>query len=72
MTVDPSARLVWPVYPFNPYSNGPETDLRHAVAVLTLPVNVKSPTDSALPWRRQELAFELEAIPGGPEPATLH
>jgi len=26
------ARLAWPIYPFNPYRNGPETELAHAVA----------------------------------------
>ncbi|HZW33448.1 MAG TPA: hypothetical protein VFF52_22205, partial [Isosphaeraceae bacterium] len=28
--VDSTARLVWPVSSFNPYSNGLETDLRYA------------------------------------------
>src|SRR6185503_6464380 len=36
--VAPTARLVWPVLPFNPYRNAPETDLRHAVGVLSVPV----------------------------------
>src|SRR5258708_23767456 len=29
------ARLTWPVHPYNPYRNAPETDLEHAVAALT-------------------------------------
>ncbi len=33
------ASLTWPVYPFNPYSNGPETILEHAVAVLSFPLS---------------------------------
>ena len=66
MTVDRSARLIWPVYPFNPYRNAPETDLRHAVGALSVPIAVKRPAEAALPWRRQELAFELEANPGDP------
>ena len=61
--VDPSARLRWPVYPFNPYRNAPETDLRHAVGALSIPVSVQRPTEAKLPWRRQELAFELEVDP---------
>jgi hypothetical protein len=60
MKVDPTARLVWPVYPFNPYSNGPETDLRSAVGALSVPVKVKRPAEGTLPWRRQEIAFEIE------------
>jgi hypothetical protein len=60
LKVDPSARMVWPVYPFNPYSNGPETEQRNAVGALSLPIKLKQPADGALPWRRQELAFELE------------
>ena len=38
LDVDAPARLVWPVFPFNPYANAPETDLRHAVAVLSVPL----------------------------------
>ena len=62
--VDPSARLTWPVLPFNPYANGPEKELRHAVGVLTVPVNVQPPpAGAALNWRRGEIAFTLEAPP---------
>jgi hypothetical protein len=59
LSVDPNARLIWPVYPFNPYSNGPETNLSHAVGALSVPVRIKSGTDASFPWRRQEIAFEL-------------
>ena len=38
LTVDPSARLLWPVYPFNPYADGPETPFEFAVGVLTVPL----------------------------------
>jgi hypothetical protein len=61
LKVDPTARLIWPVSPFNPYRNGPETDLRDAVGALSVPVRVKRPADGTLPWRRQEIRFELEA-----------
>jgi hypothetical protein len=48
--------------PFNPYANAKETDIRHAVGVLTVPVVVEPPpADAALNWRRGEIAFELEA-----------
>jgi hypothetical protein len=61
LTVDPTARLVWPILPFNPYKNGPETDMRHAVGVLTVPVKVDPLKDGALNWRRGEIAFVLES-----------
>jgi hypothetical protein len=63
LKVDPTARLTWPVYPFNPYSNGPETDLSYAVGALSVPVKVQQPAEGTLPWRRQEIAFEIEASP---------
>jgi hypothetical protein len=61
LRVDPAARLTWPVLPFNPYANAAEKDLRRAVGVLTVPVNVQpAPPGAALDWRRGEIAFELE------------
>ncbi len=60
LRVDPAARLTWPVLPFSPYRNAPETDLRHAVGVLTVPVTVQPPTEGSLNWRRGEIAFSLE------------
>ncbi len=35
-------RLVWPVYPYNPYANAPETGLANAVGALATDVNHKS------------------------------
>jgi hypothetical protein len=61
LTIPADARLTWPVYPFNPYRNAPETDLRHAVGALAVPVRVKPPEASALTWRTQEITFTLEA-----------
>ena len=55
LRVDPSARLLWPVYPFNPYANGPETDISKAVAALSVPLNTK--LDGR--YRRQEIRFTL-------------
>jgi hypothetical protein len=66
LMVDPTARLTWPTLPFNPYKNGPETDLSHAVGVLTVPVKVAAPTESALGWGRGEVAFVLETGPAKP------
>jgi hypothetical protein len=59
--VDPTARLVWPVLPFNPYRNAPETDLVYAVGVLSVPVKVHEPPPGGLNWRQGEITFALEA-----------
>src|SRR5262245_38124978 len=61
LRVDPTARLVWPILPFNPYRNAPETDLRHAVGVLSVPVKVQPLPEGGLNWRQGEIAFALEA-----------
>lgn len=61
LTIPATAQFVWPVLPFNPYKNGPETEMRHAVGVLTVPVQVQPPTEGALDWRRGAIAFELGA-----------
>lgn len=63
LRVDPTARLVWPVLPFNPYRNAPETNLRYAVGVLSVPVKVQPPAEGSFRWRRGEIAFSLEAKP---------
>jgi hypothetical protein len=42
--------LAWPVYPFNPYKDGPETELEHAVGVLSMPLQEKD----------QDIPFVLE------------
>ena len=41
MKLDPDARLIWPVYPQNPYADAPETNLRYAVGRLTIPLYLK-------------------------------
>jgi hypothetical protein len=35
LKIPPGARLAWPIYPFNPYRNGPETDLVPAVGTIS-------------------------------------
>jgi dienelactone hydrolase len=62
LTVDPTARLTWPVYPFNPYRNGPETNLSRAVGALSVPLRPRA--KSAGQPRMQEIAFTLEANSG--------
>lgn len=49
--IPPGATLTWPVYPFNPYANGPETKLDNAVALLSIPLSAKN----------EEFRFILEA-----------
>ncbi len=46
----PEATLTWPVYPFNPYRNGPETELKWAVGTVSVPLRPES----------QEIVFVLE------------
>jgi hypothetical protein len=57
--VDPAARLAWPVYPFNPYANAPETSLRYAVARLYVPLAIK-PGRYIRP-KAQEMEFRIVA-----------
>lgn len=42
LDVDSRARLVWPFFPHNPYSDNPETSLDYAVGRLTIPLSLKS------------------------------
>ena len=59
LKIDPSARLVWPVYPFNPYANGPETALEHAVGALSVPLTLKD--GKFIRPGEQEIKFLLSA-----------
>jgi hypothetical protein len=44
------ARLTWPVFPFNPYADGPETSLDHAIGILSIPLKEED----------QELSFSID------------
>jgi hypothetical protein len=44
------AHLTWPVFPFNPYADGPETTLEHAVGILSVPLKQED----------QEISFLIE------------
>jgi len=61
LKTDSPARLIWPVYPFNPYANGPETNLAHAVGALSVPLQLK-PGRYIRPGE-QRISFSL-AVPG--------
>ena len=41
LRVDPTARLAWPVYPFDPYANDFEKTLNHAVGAVSVPLRLK-------------------------------
>lgn len=38
LRTDAGAKLVWPVRPFNPYANAPETGIQNAVGALSVPL----------------------------------
>jgi len=60
LKVDPTARLVWPMYPFNPYMNKPETKLDHAVGLLSVPLQAKrTKEDWFVRPGEQEVLFTL-------------
>jgi len=54
---DSPGRLVWPVFPYNPYANAPETSLGLAVGVLTVPIR---PQEVGGRFRKQDIRFVLE------------
>jgi hypothetical protein len=62
MTVDPSASLTWPVFGFNPYRNAPETELRHAVGRLAVPIRLKPPAKIPMDWREQVIELVIETV----------
>ena len=57
LKTDAPAQLVWPVYPFNPYADGPEKGLDHAVGALSVPLRLK-PGRYIRPGE-QEISFTL-------------
>jgi hypothetical protein len=61
MRIDPDARFAWPVYPFNPYANGPETNLEYAVATLTVPLKLKPQPGKSVRPKEREIAFSIRA-----------
>lgn len=63
LSVGSAAHLTWPVFGFNPYRNAPETDLRHAVGVLTIPIELQQETEWQLRWRQGLIEFVIEADP---------
>jgi hypothetical protein len=60
LRLDPTARLAWPVYPYNPYRNAPETGLEHAVAALSVPLRFSAQPGRPIRAAEQEILFTLE------------
>ena len=60
LKLDPTAKLVWPIYPHNPYSDAPETDIRYAVGALSVPLRLKSQPGRYIRTNEQEITFVLE------------
>ena len=61
LNADPAARLLWPVYPYNPYADAPESTLDHAVGVLSVPIVLKNDNKRFIRPHEQEISFTLEA-----------
>jgi len=61
LKVDPTARLIWPVYPHNPYADAPETTLEHAVGILSVPLRLKAQQGRYIRPGEQEISFALKA-----------
>jgi hypothetical protein len=61
LKIDPTARLVWPAYPYNPYTAAPEKELEHAVGTLSVPLRLKSKPGHFIRPDEQEVAFTLIA-----------
>lgn len=58
MTLDPTARLAWPMYPHNPYADAPEKSLERAVAALSVPLRLKK--GKYIRPGEQEISFALK------------
>ena len=57
---DPSARLVWPIYPHHPYADAPEKSLDHAVGALSVPLRLKAVPGHYVRPAEQEIQFVVE------------
>lgn len=55
----PASRLVWPVYPHNPYANALETELKHAVGALSVPLALRAQPNRYVRPSEQEILFRV-------------
>jgi hypothetical protein len=63
MKLDPGARLIWPVYPHNPYADVPETQLQYAVGRLTIPLQLKQRPGYYVRPNEKQVELEISAAP---------
>jgi hypothetical protein len=61
LKIDPSATLVWPVYPYNPYAAAPEKELKYAVGALSVPLRLKPEHGHYIRPHEQAIEFTLKA-----------
>jgi len=54
------ARLIWPVFPHNPYTNSPETRLDHAVGALSIPLLLKQKPEQEIRPGEQQIELTLQ------------
>jgi hypothetical protein len=59
MNLPDGARLTWPVYPHNPYSDAPESQLKHAVGALSVPLNLKARPGHYVRPNELEITFKI-------------
>lgn len=56
LNTNSAARVAWPVFPYNPYADGPETSLEYAVGTLSVPLELEQRQPKAI-------KFTLEVSP---------
>lgn len=61
LRLDAACRLIWPVFPFNPYTNAPETALERAVGALRVPLVLHPQPGRHLRPGEMRIALTLEA-----------
>ena len=59
LQTDSAARLTWPVYPHDPYKDAPETELNHAVGVISVPLQLGETHTPHIRPNAQEISFTL-------------
>jgi hypothetical protein len=60
LRTDPHARLAWPIYPHNPYTNSPEKNPGNAVGALSVPLELKQQPERDIRPGEQEVNFSVQ------------
>lgn len=61
LSVPSSARLTWPIYPYNPYANASENNIANAVGILSVPLQLRAIPGRYIRAHEQEIEFVLTA-----------